>query len=132
MISEIELLQKWLTSHNEREISVSANSRYETLRQVRKGFIDKYGKDIYCEVVTGKKAKIVKSKKIRYLSYDPISEPQIIEISSGEQENVEPLNNIKPDISDQEVSRWNRITSSILGTYWDYVYVKELVIGLYG
>lgn len=120
MISEIELLQKWLVNHNNREISVSATSRYGMLIQVREGFINKCGKDIYDEVITGKMVNVIKPK---VLSYD--YEHETIEIQ-------EHLDNVETDINNQGIHNWMGIVDSILGTYWDYAYVKELVIGLYG
>jgi hypothetical protein len=123
MISEIELLQKWLVNHKDKELKISSNSRYGILRQVREYIINKYGNDVYNEIITGK--KVIKNKKIKVLSYKP--EPPTIQIPFSEPEHTEPLNNIETEIHNPEIHDWNEIVNSILGTYWDYVYVKENV-----
>jgi hypothetical protein len=123
MTSEIELLQKWLVNHNDKELRISSNSRYGILRQVREYIINKYGNDIYNEIITGN--KVIKNKKIKVLSYKP--EPATIQMPFSEPEHTEPLNNIETEIHNTEIHNWNEIVNSILGTYWDYVYVKENV-----
>ena len=123
MISELELLQEWLVNNNDRKLNISANSRYGKLIQVREYIINKYGNDIYYEIITGK--KVIKNKKIIVLSYKP--ESATIQIPFNEPEYSEPLNNIEPEIHNTEIHNWNEIVNSILGTYLDYVYVKETV-----
>ena len=129
MKSEIELLQKWLINQNDKELTISANSRYGMLTQLREFVINKYGRDIYNEIITGK--KVIKIKKIRVLSYKP--ELETFQIPFNEPEYSEPINYIKteidnPQIDNPQIDNWNEIVNSVLGTYWDYVYVKETIM----
>jgi hypothetical protein len=122
--SEIELLQKWLIYHKDKELIISANSRYGILIQVREFAINKYGMDIYNEIITGK--KVIKTKKIKDLSHKP--ELETIQIPFKEPEYSEPINYIETEENTPEKHNWNEIVNSILGTYWDYLYVKETIM----
>ena len=123
MISELELLQKWHVTHNDKGLRISSNSRYGKLIQVREYIINKYGNDIYNEIITGK--KVIKNKKIIFLSYNP--EHATNQFPYSESEHIEPINNIETEIHNIEIRDWNQIVNSILGTYWDYIDVKEQV-----
>ena len=152
-LSEVELLQKWLISHNDSGLKITANSRYGELIQTQEFVIGKYGCDIYNEIITGK--KIVKNKKIIFLAYDdgysehgtvkmPVVDAEPVETGTVQMivADTEPETAQIPFVDSvetgtignvgTEIHEWHEIASSILGTYFDYLSVRETVLDTVG
>lgn len=113
-LSDIELMQKWLIDHNDNELNITAISRYGALVQTREYVIDKYGNDVYNEIITGK--RIVKNIRVRFLSCDAKAKPANTSVET-KPVSVETVREIEPikligtsKITDEE---WEKVVGFI-------------------